>query len=227
MAKKGLKTKDIDEEIKTNERKLYKFRREELEADFAQQDIAKTNEAVQKIGQGEVDGKPRGEGILEDNFNLNLNQLSDKQIANEKAFQESLKKLTKGIEDPNEKGKIKETASKEKIETELKNIKDRIKTLKDLEETKKKAKDKLTTEEENALNTLQSAEYQLNTAIKKREEEIQILGSIRNRRQTAQKQFTKAMEGSINDEPENEDEEYKYGTNEAGEEKAVSLWTTL
>jgi len=224
MAKKGLKTKDIDEEIKANERKLYRFRREELEADYAQQNIAKTNEAIQKIGYGEKNGKPKDENSIEDSsFSLNIDGLNEKQIANSQELQEKIKKLTKGIEDPEEKGKITETASKKKIDTELETIKNRISKLKKLKEDKEKEKKELSSEEQDALNMLQSIEYQLNTVIKKKEEEIQILGSLRKRRVGAKEQFKKAMEGSTEDESEEEteEEEYKSGTNEDGEEKTV------
>ncbi len=220
MAKKGLKTKDIDEEIKINERKLYKFRREELEADYAQQDITKTNEAIQKIGYGEKNGKPKDENSIEDSsFSLNIGGLTEKEITNNKELQEKIKKLTKGIEDPNEKGKITETASKKKIDAELEAIKNRINKLKEIKEKEKR---ELNTDEQDALNMLQSVEYQLNAVVKKKEEEIQILGGLRKRRAGAKEQFELAMKGATEGEKSEEgEEEYKSGTNEDGEEKIV------
>jgi hypothetical protein len=189
MVKKGMDVKEVDEEIKNNERKLYRYRKEELEADYAQQDIEDTNEAIQKVGLGESDGKPKKDGTEEKDFDINLDNTNEigKEGNTQKEFEDSVKKLTEGIK--GEDKKVKETASRNKIKTELGKIKEKIKILKDQGE-------KISKEEKSALSVLQNAEYQLNSAIKKREEEIQILGSLRDRRARSDEQFKAAINKS-------------------------------
>jgi hypothetical protein len=189
MIKKNMDVKEVDEEIKNNERKLYRYRKEELEADYAQQDIESTNEAINKVGLGEVSGKSKERDVEEKDFDINLDNTSEigKEGKTQKDFEDGVKKLTEGIK--GEDKKVKETASREKIKTELGKIKEKIKTLKDLG-------DKISKDEKSALNVLQNAEYQLNSAIKKREEEIQILGSLRDRRTKSDQQFEAAINKS-------------------------------
>jgi hypothetical protein len=243
MVGRGLDVKDVDEKIKTSQRKLYKFRREEMEADYSQSTEEDLDKAIRNSDQGKNKEKTKKEsefklGSLGENGKLgiesvNLEETDVKKLMGEaqkivdqkENIQKDLKEFTKGIqEDPaNEKSEVIQTVSREKLKDEKKIISEKVTKLKELKKAAEKAKEKVSAEiYAKALGVMQNVEYALDNELKKRAEEIQTLGSIRKRRESAETQVENSLKGIRGgDTEEEEGDEYKYGTNEDGEEKTV------
>lgn len=207
MVGRGLDVKDVDEKIKVAQRKLYKFRREELEADYSQSTEDDLDKAIENADQGK---QPKENKKLESEVKIgNIEEIdldkageerkqAEEIIKQEKQIQEDLKVFTKGIQkDPkDEKSEVIQTMSRDKLKDEKKTISEKASKLKELKKKAKEAKDKdAEAVYERALGIMQNAEYALDVEIKKREEEIQTLGTIRRRRESAENQVYNATKG--------------------------------
>jgi hypothetical protein len=215
MISGGLEVKDVDEKIKVAQRKLYKFRREELEADYSQSTEDDLDKAIGNADQG----KKPSENVKEESDikigkfgtdnksgieSIDLNKVGEEEkqaqeiINNEKQIKDDLKIFTKGIQkDPNdEKSEVIQTISRNKLKEEKKTISEKTSKLKELKKAAEQAKNKEALKTyEKALGIMQNAEYALDNEIKRREEEIQTLGTIRRQRENSEQQVFKATKG--------------------------------
>lgn len=199
MIKNGLETKDVDEKIKTTQRKLYRFRKEDLEADYMQSTEEELDKAIETSNVGKQP-KDKSKKTDEKEINIGIEDVdaekeADKIITAEKEIEKKTKQFTKGLleDEKNEKSDVIQTVSREKLEKEREIISEKVNKLKELKKTEKDG-NKLKVYEK-ALSIMQNVEYALNSEIKKREEEIQTLGTIRKNREEAKKITEKVLEG--------------------------------
>lgn len=231
LVENGLETKDLDEKIKVAQRKLYRYRREEAEADYSQATEEELNKAITESAYGkkpEKDAQDEGKmkvGKFGENQDQGIESIdledadkaqseAQKIIEQEKQIKDDVKLFVKGIQkDPtDEKSEVIQTVSRKKLIEERKAVNEKVAKLKELKKSANAAKNKAAEQVyEKALGILQNAEYALDNEIKKREEEIQNIGSIRRRRENAEKQVENATKGIMGLGGE-EDEEFKYGT---------------
>jgi hypothetical protein len=220
MIKNGLDTKEVEEKIKASQRKLYRFHKEELEADYMQAPEKELDGAIKKADKG----KQPSENVKDEKdikLGLEENKLGDEELEKDitkveeeavkivnqqKDLEKNLKLFTKGIleDEKNEKSEVKQTVSRNKLSDERELVGNKVKALRKLKKEVEGRKEKLSDKQEQALNILQSIEYVLNNELKKREEEIQNLGSIRRRRENAKTELKKALGETIT-ESENKD----------------------
>lgn len=191
MVKDGLDLKDVDEKIKFAQRKLYRFRKEDFEADYMQSTEDELDKAIKASDQGKQpkgDKKPTEEVDIRIGVeDLDVEKQANKIVDAEKDIEKKVKQFTKGLleDENNEKSDVIQTVSRKKLEDEKGIISEKVNKLKELKKTEKD-ENKLKIYEK-ALGIMQNVEYALSSEIKKREEEIQVLGTIRKNRNEAKR----------------------------------------
>ncbi len=207
LVSNGLSTKQIDEEIDNQRRKIYRYRKEEFDADYMQAPEQVLDEAIKKADKGK---NPNADNEVKEKLNLNIESIDvekepNKITNNKDDLGKITKRLVKGVleDENNDKSDVKHTASRQFLASQVKVVNEKISKLKAL-------KKDISDEQKKALGILMNIENTLNAEIKNREEEIQILGSIRKRREGTEKTLQNVIGGKTISQSatNNEDDEY-------------------